>query len=527
MVDGAALMLTPFYGARASGFWGERGTNLLDTGAPFYDVYETADGGWIAFGAIEPQFYAALLRVLGLDGEDAPGPRRQGELARAQRPLRRRSSARAPATNGRALADGADACIAPVLTPAEAPTAPAQPGPRDVPRAARRPAARARAALLAQHPRLPRAATAPRGVDRGRARRLRASRPPTSRSCAAPPSSSDPDHDHRDTQGEPNMPIPEQRNLEAARGILAEWLATKLPGATDVEIGPIGGPAATGFSNETLLFDATWTEGGERRTEKLVLRVKPTRHTVFLESDFEHQYRVLEALGAGGHVRVPTMRWFEEDDKWLGAPFFVMDRVDGRAPGDSPPYTMEGWLLSEATPEQRRDARRERARGARLRARRRLARARLRLPRQAAVRRGSGSSSSCSTTKPRSSGRPRDARAPSWRPRSTGSRAHAPAEDPETTLMLGRRAHQQPAVRQRLHGCRGRRLGDAHARGPDDGPRVVALPRPVLPRGHRRAAHGGLPHPRRDDRPLREGERARRRATSSCTRSSPACASGS
>ena len=45
MVDGAALMLTPFYAARASGAWGERGTNLLDTGAPFYDVYETADGG--------------------------------------------------------------------------------------------------------------------------------------------------------------------------------------------------------------------------------------------------------------------------------------------------------------------------------------------------------------------------------------------------------------------------------------------------------------------------------------------------
>src|SRR5689334_15814930 len=72
MVDGAALMLTPFYGARASGFWGERGTNLLDTGAPFYDVYETSDGAWLAVGAMEPQFYAAFVTLLGLDPATLP-----------------------------------------------------------------------------------------------------------------------------------------------------------------------------------------------------------------------------------------------------------------------------------------------------------------------------------------------------------------------------------------------------------------------------------------------------------------------
>ncbi len=150
------------------------------------------------------------------------------------------------------------------------------------------------------------------------------------------------------------MPIPEQRNLEEARGILGKWLAEQLPGATDVEVGPIGGPAATGFSNETLLFDASWTQGGDAHTESLVVRVKPVAHTVFLEADFESQYQVLSTLGQRTDVPVPTMRWFEADDAWLGAPFFVMDRVDGRAPGDSPPYTHEGWLLDEATPAQRR-----------------------------------------------------------------------------------------------------------------------------------------------------------------------------
>jgi aminoglycoside phosphotransferase (APT) family kinase protein len=150
------------------------------------------------------------------------------------------------------------------------------------------------------------------------------------------------------------VPIPEQRDLEEARGVVARWLGGRIPGATDVEVGPISGPAFTGFSNETLLFDAAWTLDGARRRESLVLRVKPTQHTVFLESDFESQYRVLEVLGTRTAVPVPRMRWFEDDPSWLGAPFFVMDRVDGRAPSDTPPYTLGGWLLEECTPDQRR-----------------------------------------------------------------------------------------------------------------------------------------------------------------------------
>ncbi|MCZ6822849.1 MAG: CaiB/BaiF CoA-transferase family protein, partial [Deltaproteobacteria bacterium] len=62
MVDGAAVLMAIFHGMRASGFWSdERGTNLLDTGAHFYDVYETADGKYVSIGSIEPQFYAELL----------------------------------------------------------------------------------------------------------------------------------------------------------------------------------------------------------------------------------------------------------------------------------------------------------------------------------------------------------------------------------------------------------------------------------------------------------------------------------
>jgi alpha-methylacyl-CoA racemase len=74
MVDGSALLMTPIFGASATGFWNDaRGTNLLDSGAPYYDCYECSDGGYVAVGAIEPQFYAALLDGLGL-ADDAALP---------------------------------------------------------------------------------------------------------------------------------------------------------------------------------------------------------------------------------------------------------------------------------------------------------------------------------------------------------------------------------------------------------------------------------------------------------------------
>src|SRR3954466_6836407 len=74
MVDGAACLMMMFHAFRAMGIWNdERGTNLLDTGAPFYDVYETKDGKYISIGSLEPQFYALLLKHTGLEGDaDVP-----------------------------------------------------------------------------------------------------------------------------------------------------------------------------------------------------------------------------------------------------------------------------------------------------------------------------------------------------------------------------------------------------------------------------------------------------------------------
>lgn len=148
------------------------------------------------------------------------------------------------------------------------------------------------------------------------------------------------------------MPIPEQRDLDAARAVIGEWLAGKV-GASEVTVSPITGPAFTGFSNETLIFDANWSEDGGARSAGYVIRVKPTVHTIFLESDFDSQYRVIKALADGTDVPMPPVHWYEDDESVLGAPFFVMGKVDGRVPADNPPYTQQGWMKEEASPAER------------------------------------------------------------------------------------------------------------------------------------------------------------------------------
>ena len=124
MVDGVALLTTFLHGLRAAGAWGdERGTNLLDGGAPFYDVYATADGGYVAVGALEPEFYAALLEGLGLETSSVPS-REDTSTWPDLRALF--SSAFASRTRDEwvEVFSGTDACVTPVLGPGEAPSDP-------------------------------------------------------------------------------------------------------------------------------------------------------------------------------------------------------------------------------------------------------------------------------------------------------------------------------------------------------------------------------------------------------------------
>jgi len=148
------------------------------------------------------------------------------------------------------------------------------------------------------------------------------------------------------------MATPTERDFEEARRAISRWLSSARPDDGEVDVGPLSAPAGTGFSNETLLLDATWARGAATRTERLVVRVQPTGYRVFMEDGFEDQYRVIKALGESGKVKVAPMVGFEPDPGVLGAPFFVMERVPGEAPSDTPPYNEEGFLV-DMTPSQR------------------------------------------------------------------------------------------------------------------------------------------------------------------------------
>ncbi|MEI2650690.1 MAG: CaiB/BaiF CoA-transferase family protein [Microthrixaceae bacterium] len=124
MVDGAALLMAPLFGAYDSGYWSdERGTNLLDSGAPFYDCYQCADGGYVAVGALEPQFFAALVAGLDLDPTTLPSQNDRDRWPELREAFETRFRARSRDDWAEHFST-MDACVSPVLTMGEAPSYP-------------------------------------------------------------------------------------------------------------------------------------------------------------------------------------------------------------------------------------------------------------------------------------------------------------------------------------------------------------------------------------------------------------------
>ncbi len=141
------------------------------------------------------------------------------------------------------------------------------------------------------------------------------------------------------------MAVATDRDHTETRAALARWLAERT-GCTHVEVGELSIPGLSGFSNETLLVDATWDDGDGPRTRGLVLRVEPSGHQVFPSTEFDAQVRVLRALAAEGSVPVPEVLWFEEDRSVLGDRFVAMAKVDGQVPADNPSYHADGWMVA-------------------------------------------------------------------------------------------------------------------------------------------------------------------------------------
>ncbi|MFF3698466.1 phosphotransferase family protein [Streptomyces sp. NPDC002221] len=130
---------------------------------------------------------------------------------------------------------------------------------------------------------------------------------------------------------------------------LTAWLDARLPGArvTDIRV-----PSSNGMSSETLLFDIEHPDTPVRACA-LRLAADPAAYTVFPVYDMARQHRVMRLVAEHTDVPVPRVRWLEEDPAPLGAPFFVMDRAEGRVPPDVMPYTYEGNWLHAATDAER------------------------------------------------------------------------------------------------------------------------------------------------------------------------------
>lgn len=148
------------------------------------------------------------------------------------------------------------------------------------------------------------------------------------------------------------MALANTRDPEKSAVALRDWLTGKLPGASDVDVTDVVTPQASGMSNETLMFTATWTEGGAPQRREYVARVAPQGPGVFPRYDLVTEQRVLHALSQHTDAAVPATPWVETDSAVLGADFLVMERLTGRVAADDPPFTAAGWVL-ELDPAQR------------------------------------------------------------------------------------------------------------------------------------------------------------------------------
>ena len=140
------------------------------------------------------------------------------------------------------------------------------------------------------------------------------------------------------------------RDTATVPALISQWLSTKLSATPEVTVE--SGVDSTGMSSETIILTARW-DGNE---QKLVARVAPTTQDVpvFPTYRLDHQFEVIRQVGELTDVPVPRVRWIENTGEVLGAPFFLMDYVDGVVPPDVMPYTFGGNWFADAPAEQQR-----------------------------------------------------------------------------------------------------------------------------------------------------------------------------
>jgi aminoglycoside phosphotransferase (APT) family kinase protein len=137
------------------------------------------------------------------------------------------------------------------------------------------------------------------------------------------------------------------------RETLERWLPSRLApsGHSNFEISEFSAPDA-GYSGKTVFFTASWNErDGETHREDLVLRTQASDHQLFVEPDAVRQAEVMRMLGRHNDVKTPEIVLTERDPNILGAPFYLMNRVNGRTPSDVPSWHKRGWAVDLTPPE--------------------------------------------------------------------------------------------------------------------------------------------------------------------------------
>lgn len=138
------------------------------------------------------------------------------------------------------------------------------------------------------------------------------------------------------------------RDPQSLRGAMLAWLGAKLPGAL-IDLPEIE-EAKGGHSSETLFLDPVITRAGQEERPRWVLRIQATGHQVYQDPAVEKQVRIMQAVERAGVAPVPKVLWFEPDPAVVGAPFFIMERLDGIVADE---YYHSRGLLFDATPAER------------------------------------------------------------------------------------------------------------------------------------------------------------------------------
>ena len=141
------------------------------------------------------------------------------------------------------------------------------------------------------------------------------------------------------------MGLVQSSDLDRLRSPLTSWLRIRWAEAAAISVTEIDVPGSAGFSNETLMVEATGQVAGREQALRLVLRLQQSGPGLFPSYQLDQQWDILEALHQDGVVPVPRPLWREDDPGVLGAPFYAMERVEGRAALDDPPYTASGWFI--------------------------------------------------------------------------------------------------------------------------------------------------------------------------------------